>query len=169
MSTNPNRNTNSDRFQYSMRALLIVVTAACVVLGVLEIVLPQSTPIELRLLLYVMIALMMGYGVWAYYRMQRQPWKTPVNCVTVNVDAKWKHRVKSPFIYGPIAALTGVSLTFAPAFLLWCGQLQKWGVFEWVFVPLSFATICIVPGFYMRLAAEVIAELRKIETPAIVT
>jgi hypothetical protein len=64
---------------------------------------------------------------------------------------------------GPIAAFTGVSLTFAPFFLFWCGQADNFGVFEWIAVPLCFLVIYIVPGFYMSLASEVMAELFKSE------
>ena len=62
-----------------------------------------------------------------------------------------------------MAALTGVSLTFAPLYLLWCGQMQEWTVFHWIAVIACFLTIYFVPGFYMSLAAEVIGELVKID------
>jgi hypothetical protein len=45
--------------------------------------------------------------------------------------------------------------------LVWQGQAQTWGVVDWVLVCLSFLVIYVVPGFYMKLAAEVIAELIK--------
>ena len=162
MSTNPS--PNPERFQFTLRTLLIVVTVACVLLAILYCVLPKSLPLEFRIALNFMVLATMAYSVPMIDQAKRRPWKTPENYVTVKVDAKWQRRVKSPFIFGPIAALTGVSLTFAPLFLLWCGQVQNFGIFEWIAVPLCLLMIYIVPGFYMRLASEVIAELLKSET-----
>ena len=167
MTTNSNRNPDSDRFRYSVRSLLVVVTATCALLGLLQWVLPNDLPIEARIMMYVVIAASIAYAVWGFYRAKRHPWRTPEEFVTVKVDAKWKRRVKSPVVMGPIATLTGVSLTFAPLCLFWCGQSEKFGVFEWIAVPLSFLIIYIVPGFYMSLAGEVMAELFKSETPAV--
>jgi hypothetical protein len=59
--------------------------------------------------------------------------------------------------------LTGVSLTFAPFYLFWCGQWQQLGILEWIVVALCFLVIYFVPGFYMHLASEIIAELAKID------
>jgi hypothetical protein len=67
---------------------------------------------------------------------------------------------------GPIAALTGVSVTFAPLYLLQCGQMANLGILQWIIVALCFLVIYFVPGFYMKLAAEVIAELIKADEAA---
>ncbi len=64
---------------------------------------------------------------------------------------------------GPIASLTGVSLTFAPAYLLWCGPIEELGILEWVGVAACFLMIYLVPSFYMSLASEVMAQLIKSE------
>jgi hypothetical protein len=165
MEKDRNGSSDFDRFQFSMRTLLLVVTATCLLLGFLEWMVPKSLPIGIRLTMYIMIATVVAYGSWTVYQAKRRSWMTPANYLTVKVDAKWKRRVKSPLIVGPIATLTGVSLTFAPAYLLWCGQVEKFGILEWILVPLCFVIIYTVPGFYMSLASEVIAELRKPEAP----
>lgn len=158
--------TNRTSFRFSMRALLLTLTATCVLLGILQWVLPNDIPVGMRIGLSVVIAASIAYAVWIFYQSKRHPWKTPDDYVTVKVDAKWRRRVKSPVIMGPIATLTGVSLTFAPLCLFWCGQADEFGVFEWIAVPLCFLVIYLVPGFYMSLASEVMAELFKSETPA---
>lgn len=63
----------------------------------------------------------------------------------------------------PVAALTGVSLTFAPLYLLLCGQMEEFGIVEWILVPVCFLVIYVVPSFYMGLAGEVMAQLLKYE------
>jgi hypothetical protein len=166
MPIDPDRNAGSDRFQFKLRTLLIIVTVACVLFGLLAFLLPNSLSIQFRAIIYVSYTAALALAIWSIYRSKRDPWKTPTEYVMVKVDAKWKRRIESPLIFGPIAALTGVSLTFAPLFLLWSGPIEKFGVVQWITVPLCFLIIYLVPGFYMRLAAEVMAELRKAETPA---
>ena len=81
---------------------------------------------------------------------------------TVEISAKWVRRVNSP-LFWIVSALTGVSITFAPAYLYQCGQ----GRFEnpsWWFVPVCFAAIYLVPLFYMRLATEIIVSIRAQHT-----
>jgi len=51
--------------------------------------------------------------------------------------------------------------------LVWQGQAQAWGVGNWILVGLSFLVIYLVPGFYMKLASEVVAELIKSDAAAI--
>jgi hypothetical protein len=153
-----------DRFHYNLRALLLLLTAACVMLGVFKWILPENVPADLTVGAYVAILVTLLIAAWEIIRAkQRPPWTPPAEYVTVQVDAKWKRRVKSPLIFGPIAALTGVSVSFAPLALLWCGQAAKYGPLEWVTVSVSLLTIYLVPGFYMRLASEVIAQLVKPE------
>jgi hypothetical protein len=146
-----------------MRNLLSVVTATCVLLGILQWVIPIDTPMGQRIVVSVIIAASIAYAAWIVYQSKCRPWKTPENFVTVKVDAKWRRRVKSPIIMGPVALFGGVSLTFAPLYLFWCGQADNFGVFEWIVVPLCFLVVYIVPGFYMSLASEVMAELFKSE------
>jgi len=163
MVTNPNRNP----VRFSVRTLLLILTATCILLAILQWVLPKDLPLGIKIFLSSMISLSIAFAVWIGYQRQHHPWKTPEDFVTVKVDAKWKRRVKSPIIMWPIAALTGVSVTFAPLYLYWCGQAEEFGVFEWIAVPLCFLMIYIVPGFYMSLATEVMAELFRLETPGV--
>jgi hypothetical protein len=156
--------TTPDRFQFNLCALLLLLTAACLMLGVFKWILPNDVPAGLTIGAYVAILATLLLAAWEILRArQRPPWTTPAEYVTVQVDAKWKRRVKSPLIFGPIAALTGVSVSFAPLALLWCGQAAQYGPLEWVIVAISLLTIYLVPGFYMRLASEVIAQLLKPE------
>jgi hypothetical protein len=162
-------NRNRDRFQFPLRALLLVFTAACIMFGLLAMLLPKALTIGTRIAIYVVYTLMFAYAVWAIVQAKRRQWAAPKEVVTVQVDAKWKRRVHSPLIFLPIAALTGVSVTFAPLYLLWCSQVAEFGIVEWIGVPLCFLMIYFVPGLYMSLASEVIAELRKGETSRIST
>ncbi len=84
--------------------------------------------------------------------------------VTIEVDATWVKIVRSP-LYWVVAALQGVSISFAPLFLYWSGK----GLFdrlEWLVVASCFAVILLVGLFYMRLGTLVIGELRKKGTAA---
>jgi hypothetical protein len=151
------------RMQFNLRFVLVFITGACLMLGFMAWVLPNDFPITGKIVSYGSILLVLVFGAWIYLHGQQNPWTTPADYVTVKVDAKWLHRVQSPFVMGPIAALTGVSITFAPLGLLWCGQVEQFGLVEWIFAPICFLTIYLVPGFYMRLATEVMAELLKAE------
>ena len=83
-----------------------------------------------------------------------------VDRVTIEIDSKWVKIVHSP-LYWIVAALNGVSFTFAPLFLFWSGK----GVFppgsQWFVVPSCFAVILLVGFFYILLGGAVIKELRK--------
>jgi hypothetical protein len=147
--------------RFSVRGLLLMLTTACGVLGILQWMLPSDLPTGMRMWISAGLLLGMAYAFWIYYQSRRQIWQAPVDFVTVKVDAKWLRRIKSPYIMWPIAALTGVSLTFAPFYLFWCGPVEDLGVWEWLGVAASFLMIYLVPGFYMRLAAEVMAELMR--------
>jgi hypothetical protein len=80
--------------------------------------------------------------------------------VTIEVDSKWVKIVRSP-LYWTVAALQGVSISFAPLLLYWSGK----GFFspreKQFVVLLCFAAIFFVGMFYMLLGSEVIRELRK--------
>jgi hypothetical protein len=159
-------NGSPERFQLKLATLLLVVTVACLLFGFLEWTLPEDIPIGFRLIIYVSYTAMVLWVAWTIVRERRRwPRPSPTDYVTVKVDTKWLRRLKSPFIFGPVAALTGVSLTFAPLFLLTCGQVREWTIYHWVAVSVSFLMIYLVPGFYMSLASEVMAELVKIEGP----
>lgn len=80
--------------------------------------------------------------------------------VTVEIDQKWATMARSP-IHFIVAGLTGVSVTFAPLFLYWSGKGKFYPGYEGVIVPLCFAVIYFVPGFYFRLGSVVAKELRQ--------
>jgi len=134
--------------------VLLVITLAIV---------PEPLPIEMKIFVFFMFAAIAAFAARILHQSKHRPWKLPEDTITVQVDAKWLRRVKSPFIIGPIATLTGVSVTFAPLYLLWCGQMDEFGIVEWISVPLCFLIIYVVPNFYTSLASEVIAQLLKHE------
>ena len=79
--------------------------------------------------------------------------------LVVEIDSKWVKVVQSP-VYWIVAALQGVSLTFAPLFLYWSGR-GWFGGSKWIVMPLCFATIYLVGIFYMALGGAVVRALRK--------
>jgi hypothetical protein len=162
MTADANPHPTPPKFQFRLLTLLAIITAACVLLGFL----PSSLSPATRITIFAYVAFVAAVAALMIYRAKRRELIPPKETVTVAVDAKWVRRVKSRLIFMPVATLTGVSLTFAPLYLLWCGQLDTWGAVEWIAVPLCFAIIYLVPGFYMRLAGEVIAQLVKIDLPA---
>jgi hypothetical protein len=80
--------------------------------------------------------------------------------VIIEVNSIWVKIARSP-LYWIVAALQGVSVSFAPLFLYWSGK----GFFSpeenRFVVPMCFATIFLVGMFYMLLGSGVIRELRK--------
>jgi hypothetical protein len=80
--------------------------------------------------------------------------------VIVEIDSKWVKIVHSP-LYWIVATLQGVAVSFAPLFLYWSGKGTFHKQYEWIIVPLCFATIYVVGFFYMTLGGAVIGELRK--------
>jgi hypothetical protein len=166
MATDQQRGAGPPRFQFRLRTLLIVMTLACVVLGLIAWLLPTEIPRWILFGLYAEIIALIVIVIFVAHRSQRLQWQAPTDYVLVKVDARWMRRVKSPYIFGPVAALTGVSVTFAPLGLLMCGQVAEFGVVQWILVPVCFLIIYFVPGFYMRLALEVIAEMIKPVAPA---
>ena len=85
--------------------------------------------------------------------------------VTIEIDSRWMRIAHSP-VYWVVAALQGVSVSFAPLFLYWCGKRMFHHGSEWVIVPSCFAVILLVGFFYMLLGSAVIGELRKKNIPA---
>ena len=79
--------------------------------------------------------------------------------VSIEIDSRWAKVVRSP-LYWIVAALQGVSVTFAPLFLYWSGKGMFRGS-ESLVVPSCFAVILLVGFFYMLLGGAVIGELRK--------
>lgn len=55
--------------------------------------------------------------------------------VTVDIGPMWARIVRSP-VFFIVAALQGVSVSFAPLFLYWSGQHRFYQGYEWFTVPL---------------------------------
>lgn len=81
-----------------------------------------------------------------------------MDIVTVTIGKEWVRRLNSPLYY-IVATLTGVSVTFIPFGLFWLGR-QQISIFD-LRVLLSLAVVCLVPGFYIKLAQHVIRQIRK--------
>lgn len=157
--------SDQDPIRFSVQGMLLAVTAACALLGLLQWLLPKDIPVWSRAWTSALVLGLAAYTVW-FYRRSKQPRQPPSELVTVSIDAKWKRRVKSPYIMGPVAALTGVSVTFAPLYLFTRGPIGELEAWEWVGVAASVLMIYLVPGFYMRLAAEVMAALLRADQEA---
>ena len=80
--------------------------------------------------------------------------------VTVEIGPIWVKMARSP-IYFVVSGLMGVSVTFAPLFLYWSGKGKFYPGYEWIVVPLCFATIALVLSFYFGLGNIVARELRR--------
>jgi hypothetical protein len=80
--------------------------------------------------------------------------------VTLELNPIWVRMARSP-IFLLVTALMGVSVTFAPLFLYWSGQARFFPGFEWIVVPLCFAVIYCVPGFFFVLGQAVAKSLRQ--------
>ncbi len=80
--------------------------------------------------------------------------------VTVEVNSSFAKIARSP-LYFVIAALQGVSVSFAPLFLYWCGKGGYFQGFEPIIMPLCFAVIVLVPLFYFAPGGAVIKALRQ--------
>ena len=86
--------------------------------------------------------------------------------VTVDVGPTWVKIAHSP-IYFIATTLAGISVSFAPLFLYWSGKGKFYPGYEWIIVPLCFAVICLVPGFYYHLGGLVAKELRQNPTSSL--
>jgi hypothetical protein len=80
--------------------------------------------------------------------------------VTIQIGATWASIARSP-VYWIIAALQGVSVTFAPLFLYWSGRGGYSLGYEWVVVPVCLAVMYLVPLFHFQFSNRVIEELRR--------
>lgn len=145
-----------------MRTVLILMTALCVAGAIMA----KTMELRHQVGMWGMILFYSLLGIFItrkYRENQRRMTKTALEGVAVKVDVKWVRRVKSRWFL-LIATFTGVSITFAPLCLLWCGaSVRDYGPVEWVLVPLCLLIIYFVPGFYMSLAGEVIYQLMKFE------
>lgn len=155
--------SDHEPIRFSMKGMLLLLTAACGLLGLVQWALPDEISTRARVSVSVLMLFVLASAVWIYLRRRQNPWRGTDDFVVVKVDAKWLRRIKSPYVMGPVAALTGVSISFAPAYLFWCGPIGELNAWEWLGVAASFLTIYLVPGFYMRLAAEVMAEMLREE------
>jgi hypothetical protein len=77
--------------------------------------------------------------------------------VSVQVDSKWARIIRSP-IYWVVTALTGVSVTFFPAYLLELGR-NGHTFFDWQVLLLWITTVA-VTVVHFRLSTPVIRALR---------
>lgn len=84
--------------------------------------------------------------------------------VTIEIDSRWVRIVHSP-VYWIVAALQGISVSFAPLFLYWSGRGLFYHGFEWIVVPSCFAVILFVGLFYILLGRAVVGELRNKGVP----
>ena len=80
--------------------------------------------------------------------------------VTIQVGAGWARIARSP-VYWIVAALQGMSVTFAPLFLYWGGREGYSFGSEGVIVPVCFAVMYLVPLFHFQFSNRVIEELRR--------
>ena len=78
----------------------------------------------------------------------------------IEIDSRLVKILRSP-VYFAIVALQGISVTFAPLFLYWSGKGHYFRGLEWLVVPLCFAVIFLVPGFYFWIGGSVIRQLRQ--------
>jgi hypothetical protein len=83
-----------------------------------------------------------------------------VDRALIEIDSRLVKILRSP-VYFVIVALQGISVTFAPLFLYWSGKGNYFRGLEWLVVPLCFAVIFLVPGFYFWLGGSVIWQLRQ--------
>lgn len=80
--------------------------------------------------------------------------------VSIEIDSRWVKFARSP-VYFVLAALQGISVSFAPLFLYWSGRGNYFSGLEWLVVPLCFGIIFVVPVFYFWLGGSVMRQLRQ--------
>lgn len=95
-----------------------------------------------------------------FYEAKHRCGMLPMDKVSVEIDSRLVKIARSP-VYLIIAALQGISISFAPLFLYWSGRGNYFNGLEWVVVPLCFAVIFLVSGFYFWLGSSVIRQLRQ--------
>ncbi len=82
--------------------------------------------------------------------------------VTIEISAKWGRLVRSPFML-IIAALQGVSISFAPLLLYWSGKGEFYPDSQWI-LPVLFAIAYLIPLFYFFIGGPVVKELRVVNS-----
>ena len=80
--------------------------------------------------------------------------------VSIEIDSRWVKVARSP-VYFALAALQGISISFAPLFLYWSGRGNYFNGLEWLVVPLCFGIIVVIPVFYFWLGGSVMRQLRQ--------
>jgi hypothetical protein len=80
--------------------------------------------------------------------------------LTLELNDRWVKMVRSP-VYFVATALMGVSVSLAPLFLYWSAQGKFFPGFEWITVPVCFAIIYCVPGFFFVLGQAAAESLRQ--------
>jgi len=80
--------------------------------------------------------------------------------VTIEISTRWGRLVRSPFML-IIAALQGVSISFAPLLLYWSGKGEFYPDSQWL-VPVLFAIAYLVPLFYFFIGGPVVNELSAV-------
>jgi len=76
------------------------------------------------------------------------------------MNSKWEKIVNSPFML-IIFAFQGVSITFAPLFIYWCGKGTFFPEYHKIILPICFGLVYVVPLFYYILGGAVIKELKR--------
>jgi len=82
--------------------------------------------------------------------------------VTIEISARWGRLVRSPFML-IIAALQGVSISFAPLLLYWSCKGEFYPDSRWI-LPVLFTMAYLVPLFYFFIAGPVVKELRAVNS-----
>jgi hypothetical protein len=78
--------------------------------------------------------------------------------ITITVPGTWRWLATTRWLL-PIQALTGVSVSFVPMYLLDLGRAQAGYDNPWVWLCL--AIIFFVPGFYIYIACRVLGQIYK--------
>jgi len=91
------------------------------------------------------------------------PRQSTAGMVWVEVDRRWVDRVRSP-MFMVVAAFTGVSISFAPLTLLFLDHIPVPSVYRWIIAGICLTMIYVIPGWYMRLAGEVLRQLHAKRT-----
>ena len=82
------------------------------------------------------------------------------NTLLVEMSEAWVRRLNSP-LYVVVNTLTGVSISFAPLFLLMLGIHNQWNVLTISTAAACFLVIFAIPMFYILLAGQVIKQVMR--------
>ena len=159
MSSSPKDDSDNEPLRFSLRKMLVVVTLLCLLSTLLALTLDFGA----QLFAWYLVLLFPGsiwYGLRSYRKNQQELDRIRTEGLIVRVDPKWLRRVQSP-LFMFVCAFTGVSVSFAPLGLVWCGDFRTYGLVQWIVAPICLLLIYFVPGFYMDLASQVLAQLYK--------